>query len=318
MKKTIIIVLLGIIATTANAQFLFKIKGGGLEKPSYILGSIHTLDGSILDSIPEYLKAEAECEQIYFEYDISDQQKINEMKNAGKQATTLPEGKTIFDVLSKEQTDILNTRFNETFHVNLTDSLMKTTWNYQPFVFLTTFSLIFATEEMSKHPELGMVGTPMDLVCIERAKERGMTLGQLDQIQSQDSLAKMRDKWMENMDTQVDSLMSFLNNFEQRRQQVIDEITNTMQVAEYWKKGDYNSFKTDSKWLSEIDKAPTLFQNRNEKWLPMITSAMHEAPTLVVFGSGHLIGEFGIINLLHKAGYEIEQIDMNHGISDDG
>lgn len=311
MKKTIIIALLGIFATTANAQFLFKIKGGGLEKPSYILGSIHTFDGSLLDSIPEYLKAEAECEQMYFEYDISDQQKIDELQSVGKQATTLPEGKTIFDVLSKEQTDLLNDKFNEAFHINLTDSLMQTTWNYQPFVFLTTFSLIFTTEEMRKHPELGMVGTPMDLVCIERVKERGMKLGQLDQVQSQDSIAKMRDTWLENMDTQVDSLMSYLNNFEQRRQQITDEIANTIRLAEYWKKGDYNSFETDSKWLSEIDKAPTLFRKRNERWLPMITNAIHEAPTLIVFGSGHLIGEYGIINLLREAGYEIEQINTN-------
>ena len=119
-------------------------------------------------------------EKLYSEYDISDQQKIGELQTAGQQATTLPDGKTIFDVLSKEQTDILNTKFNETFHINLTDSLMKTTWNYQPFVFLTTFSMIFTTEEMRKHPELGMTGTPMDLACITRAKERGMTLGQLD------------------------------------------------------------------------------------------------------------------------------------------
>lgn len=152
MKKSIIIMLFGIIATTANAQFLFKISKGNMGKPSYILGSFHTfLDGKILDSIPEFLKAEAECMQLYSEYDISDQQKIGELQTAGQQATTLPDGKTIFDVLSKEQTDILNTKFNETFHINLTDSLMKTTWNYQPFVFLTTFSMIFTTEEMRKH-----------------------------------------------------------------------------------------------------------------------------------------------------------------------
>ena len=97
----------------------------------------------MLDSIPEFLVAESECQQLYSEYDVSDQQKMNEMKMAGQHATTLPNGKTIFDVLNKEQTDLLNAKFNETFHVNLTDSVMKATWNYQPFVFPTTFILIF-------------------------------------------------------------------------------------------------------------------------------------------------------------------------------
>lgn len=62
MKKTIITILLCTAAATVNAQFLFRINGGGLEKPSYILGSVHTLPGSLLDSIPEFLKAESTCQ----------------------------------------------------------------------------------------------------------------------------------------------------------------------------------------------------------------------------------------------------------------
>lgn len=308
MKRMIISIILCVAAITINAQFLFRINGGGLEKPSYVLGSIHTLPGSLLDSIPEFLEAEAECQQLYSEYDVSDQQKMNDMKTAGQQATTLPDGKTIFDLLNREQTDLLNAKFNETFHVNLTDSAMKTTWNYQPFVFPSTFALVFTTEEMRKHPEFGMVGTPMDLACINRAKERGMVLGHLDQVQSQDSLTKMRDAWMESLDTQVDSLMSFLNNFEQRKQQLIDEVREAVTSAELWKKGDYNSFDTDSFWLTQIEKSSAIFKQRNEKWLPKITSAMHEAPTLFVFGAGHLIGPDGIIRKLREAGYEVEQI----------
>ena len=60
MKKTILTTLLVIAAITVNAQFLFRINGGGLQKPSYILGSVHTMPGAILDSIPEFVKAEAD------------------------------------------------------------------------------------------------------------------------------------------------------------------------------------------------------------------------------------------------------------------
>ena len=240
MKKTILTTLLVLAAITVNAQFLFRINGGGLQKPSYILGSVHTMPGTILDSIPEFLKAEAECQQLYAEYDLSSQQKMDEVKTAGQQATTLPDGKTIFDVLKPEQLDALNYRFKETFQVSLTDSAMKATWNYQPFVFPSTFAMIFTLTEMQKHPELAMTGAPLDAVCITRAKERGMTFGQLDQVQSQDSLTKMRNTWMENIDSQVDSLMSFLDHFEERKQQSIDEVLQAVTVAKYWKLGDYN------------------------------------------------------------------------------
>ena len=309
-KKSIITTLFALVWVNVgiNAQFLFRISGNTLNEPSYILGSVHTLPGSLLDSIPEYLEAEAACRQLYAEYDISDQQKINEVLSAGQQAITLSDGKTIFDVLNMEQMDALNYRFLETFHVNLTDSLMKATWNYQPLVFVSTFNLIFATQEMQKHPELAMTGIPIDLVCINRAKERGIKLGQLDEIQPQDSLTKMHNTMNEQLSAQIDSLMSYLDNFEQRKQRAIEEIRSAVLSAQCWRECDYETFANSSFWLSEVEKQPALFQLRNEKWLPKLLAAMSEAPTMFVFGAGHLIGTYGMLQLLRNAGYTVEQI----------
>lgn len=312
MKRILSTIVLAIVAaTTINAQFLFRISGKGLNNPSFILGSIHTLSGSILDSIPEYLKAEAACKQFFAEYEVNDQQKMQEAMAVGQQTLTLPTGKTLFDVLSMEQLDALNYRFKEVFQVNITDSVMKSLWNYQPQVFLGTFTLFITTIEMQKHPELRFTGTPLDIACITRAKERGMTIGQLDQVQSQDSLQKTRDTALENLDTQVDSLMSFLNHFDERKQQMVDEVVSAAKVAEYWKRGDYKGFETDPFWLSQLEKNPALFKQRNEKWLPKITCAMQEAPTLFVFGAGHLVGKDGIVNKLREAGYLVEHIKTN-------
>ena len=309
-KKSIITTLFALVWVNVgiNAQFLFRISGNTLNEPSYILGSVHTLPGSLLDSIPEYLEAEAACRQLYAEYDISDQQKINEVLSAGQQAITLSDGKTIFDVLNMEQMDALNYRFLETFHINLTDSAMKATWNYQPLVFVSTFNLIFATQEMQKHPELAMTGIPIDLVCINRAKERGIKLGQLDEIQPQDSLTKMHNTMNEQLSAQIDSLMSYLDNFEQRKQRAIEEIRSAVLSAQCWREGDYETFANSSFWLSEVEKQPALFQLRNEKWLPKLQAAMSEAPTMFVFGAGHLIGTYGMLQLLRNAGYTVEQI----------
>ena len=56
-KKNIITALLFIAAVIANAQLIFRISGNGLEKPSYMLGSLHVLSGDLLDSIPAFLEA---------------------------------------------------------------------------------------------------------------------------------------------------------------------------------------------------------------------------------------------------------------------
>ena len=307
-KKSIITLFLALAAVGAHAQFLFRISGNKLKEPSYILGSIHTLPGLILDSIPEYLEAEAQCKQLFAEYDITDQQKIKDASAAGLQAITLPDGKTIFDIMSKDQIEILDTRFRETFQVNLTDSAMKTAWNYNPTVILSTFNLFITMQELQKHPESATSGIPIDMVCLNRAKHRGLTIGQLDEIQSEDSLTKMRDTMNENISVQIDSLMAYLNDFDQRKQKIIDEIGAASQLTRLWKAGDYQGFANSPTWNADIEKQPAVFRIRNERWLPKIQAAMSENPTMFVFGAGHLIGSHGILQRLRDAGYNVEQI----------
>ena len=53
MKKHIVItILLSFVVATAEAQLLYRISGGGLKEPSFMLGTVHNLPGSLLDSIP--------------------------------------------------------------------------------------------------------------------------------------------------------------------------------------------------------------------------------------------------------------------------
>lgn len=68
MKKLLSAILLAFAVVSADAQFLFRISGNGLENPSYMLGTIHSLSSSLLDSIPEYLEAEQQCRQMYVEH----------------------------------------------------------------------------------------------------------------------------------------------------------------------------------------------------------------------------------------------------------
>ena len=107
-KKTIITALLFMAAiVTTNAQLMFRISDGGLEKPSYILGTIHVLSGDLLDSIPAFLEAENQCQQLFVESDVTDQQNRRERQAAGQQIMTMPDGKTIADVLGEERMAIL-------------------------------------------------------------------------------------------------------------------------------------------------------------------------------------------------------------------
>ena len=100
-KKAIITALLFIATITANAQFIFRISGNGLEKPSFILGSLHVLSGDLLDSIPAFLEAENQCRQLYVETDLIDPQQKQARREQGQQLVTMPDGKTISDILGQ-------------------------------------------------------------------------------------------------------------------------------------------------------------------------------------------------------------------------
>lgn len=234
-KKSIITALLFVVAAaTANAQFLFRISGNGLEKPSYMLGTIHFMPGSVLDSIPEYIEAEAQCEQLYPESDITDEQKNNELAyDLAKTSmdllttSTLPDEKTIFDLLSKEQSELLVDKMEQVAGISLTDPMMEPLTRLQPGFFILMFNGFIQKEVISKYGSNIDIQSALDATCIQRAKLRGIEVGQLDDEHLGQDLfggasAKIQETLSQSVDEQADSLMSFVSNYDQRLQATMD------------------------------------------------------------------------------------------------
>jgi len=323
MRKILfLLVVFALTSVSVDAQFLFRVSGNGLKKPSYLFGTIHTLPGSLLDSIPSYLKAEAECQQLFAEMDLSDQQKVSEFINSGQEALMFPDSTTIYDVLSPEQLELLKTvlakEFKEMMLARTTDEEAKAKMTDEifymtaginieqgkrlmPFNFSTTIDLLIGTSFAS------FSGTIIDKACIERAKERNMAIGQLDQVQ-QDSLAKMRETLTQNIPAQVDTLVNILNTYEERKQRAVEQKRFFEKCKEYWGASDYEGFTKYCDETEFIEKSPQLLKARNEKWLPKIKEAMKEYPTMFVFGAGHLVGSSGVVQMLRDAGYKVKQV----------
>ena len=70
MKKLLMILAAMMISLASNAQVLYKISGNGLKKPSYLIGTIHVIKGSFLDTIPGANRVIDEVEQVYGELDM--------------------------------------------------------------------------------------------------------------------------------------------------------------------------------------------------------------------------------------------------------
>ena len=299
-KKTILSVISFFVVLSANAQLLFRISGNGLKEPSYILGTIHYLPGSLLDSIPEYLEAESQCQQMYVEHMLSATTLAVSLDEPdGKQVrqkVDYPDGKNIFDVIDEESAAILVEKYKEYIHINLSDTTWKSLWKITPFEFQNHFTSRFLVQYRNK----GI----MDMELMKRVQERGWNVGQLDDEKMKlNELADSQEKLPQTIEEQADSLMAFLKDYEGRKQQMVKDFETTYN---YWRTGDYEGFV--SHHIQNVNRFPRLYRDRNEKWLPRMIAAMREKPTMIVFGSGHLIGEHGIIQMLRSSGYEVEQV----------
>ena len=299
-KKTILSVISFFVVLSANAQLLFRISGNGLKEPSYILGTIHYLPGSLLDSIPEYLEAESQCQQMYVEHMLSATTLAVSLDEPdGKQVrrkVDYPDGKNIFDVIDEECAAILVEKYKEDMHINLSDTTWKSLWKITPFEFQNHFTSRFLVQYRNK----GI----MDMELMKRVQERGWNVGQLDDEKMKlNELADSQEKLPQTIEEQADSLMAFLKDYEGRKQQMVKDFETTYN---YWRTGDYEGFV--SHHIQNVNRFPRLYRDRNEKWLPRMIAAMREKPTMIVFGSGHLIGEHGIIQMLRATGYEVEQV----------
>ena len=309
LRKITTTLLLCLAFVTANAHFIFRISGGDLEKPSYILGTVHLMSGKVLDSIPAFLEAEAQCRQLYVEYDVTDKQGMQDLQEQGKQMTALPDSITILDVLGKEKSEVLNEKMQEAFKLNLNDSTSKALLHFQPVIYTNMLIMSATIELLKKYPTL-KPNDIMDAVCVTRARSREWNIGQLDQfILDKDSLQKRQQTLSLSIEAQVDSLMSFLDRWDTWKATTEKDFEQAERIQEYWRQGDYKGFEEFS--VPEIIKNKELFEQRNRKWLSTMTEAMHTAPTLFAFGAGHLVGNDGIVSMLRRAGYKVEQVGVS-------
>ena len=108
MKRiAFIVMLLAAVFTSAGAQLLYKVSGGNLSKPSYIVGTFHLAPASFVDSIAGLRNAMEQTEQVCGELEMSQMMSVEGMQKM-TQAMMLPEGKTLKDILSAEEMARLN------------------------------------------------------------------------------------------------------------------------------------------------------------------------------------------------------------------
>ncbi|WP_340154975.1 TraB/GumN family protein [uncultured Winogradskyella sp.] len=285
MKNLITTVLLSIFSVISiNAQklensTLWKIEGNGLEKPSYIFGTIHiTCDASIEDDVK---KALDETSQVVLEIDMDDPSMQTKMMGG----MYMKDGIKISDLVSKEDYAIIDSLIT-----NEVGMPLKMVENIKPFFLIAMlYPKMLDCPMQSFEQKLMAVATEQkeDINGLETIEDQ---MKVFDDIPYEDQVADLLKTAKDNLQKDREMFTKMLDIYKDENIEALIAMMNDDESSSVNKHQD------------------KLLINRNKNWIPKISEYAIEQPTFFGVGAGHLAGEFGVINLLREAGYTVSAI----------
>ena len=257
----------------------------GKHNTVYLLGSIHVLRPADYPLAPVVLEAYANSKALLMEVNLE------EMSSAQVQgemlaSATLSDGKTLTDVLGATRYGRAATLAHE---VGIELSLFD---QFAPWFAAEAISQL-QLSQLGFRPESGV-----EMYFMDKAQKDGKSVAGLETVHDQISL-------FQNMplDTQADYLLTSL-------EQAHDLPKDVDSMVRAWQRGDTPWFETQMK--SEFGRDSRLYQSvlgaRNRKWVPKIEALLNDDKNyLVIVGTGHLVGQGSVIDLLKKDGISAAQ-----------
>lgn len=261
-------------------SILWKISGNGLEKPSYLFGTIHLICNEDYFFNPIMKRAFDACEKLILEINLNDPATITEYQRG----MMLPQGKQLKDFF-------LNVEEYQKFSEKLkkqTDIDVALFANLKPLILLSLIAQkSFECENTSSY----------EMNLLELAKERAIAIEGLETSISQMKVFDdMKDDeikriLMEGIDDMEKDNMLQQRMIEAYKNQNIDRL--------------YELILSSKEFQNQQD---ALIHQRNRNWVEKLPLIMKEKSCFIAVGAGHLAGDKGVLNLLREAGYMVTPI----------
>jgi uncharacterized protein YbaP (TraB family) len=252
----------------------------GKHNTVYLLGSIHVLRLSDYPLAPVMLEAYSNAKSVIMEVNLEEISSA-EVQSEMLTSAVLPEGTTLPDVLGQQRYGRAGALAHE---VGIE---LSTFDQFAPWFAAEAISQLQLTQ-LGFQPEAGV-----EMYFMERARNDGKSVAGLETVHDQISL-------FQNMplDTQAEYLVSSL-------EQAHDLPKEVDSMVQAWQRGDTHWFANQLQ--SELGRDPRLYESvlaaRNRKWIPKIEALLNDDKNyLVIVGTGHLVGQGSVIELLKKDG----------------
>jgi len=284
----VVVLLVGTAAATAaEPLFLWQIESETATVT--MVGSIHVGKPDFFPLPDVFESTFASASALAVEVDISNPANIQKTMTLMTEKGILPKGETLEARLGDE----VWTRLEEFAAERGTNLVMYS--RFKPGI----VAMILVMEEYKRQgydPELGI-----DKHFLDAAQAAGKEIRELETIEDQLDLFFA-------IDDQLDDVL-----MGEMLDQMEDLGSMTDQMIDMWKSGDADGL---DKFLQEqigddeamIEFYRSLLDDRNVKMADKIDAWLGEdTDVFVVVGAGHFAGEMGIVKLLEKKGWEVEQ-----------
>lgn len=325
-KKTIIVALLALVAITGSAQetetdsipdgIFFRISGGGLNKPSYILGTMHTAPGDFVHFVPGFDQATDSVRQFIFERDLSDEiRQIDCLPglDSTMMARLLWQNDSLFryenlDSLHNPYIDDMGKDIYWHFKKMSKTLGMPDFYKYSAIENSLRLQRKYCEKVTAHSAELGYSLQRADCspdlyVAYYIANPRGATILELDTAAvMKDVGSGLATLLSEEHDRNYYTTVFFtkaVHSFDITLRVVLRSLDNY-----YCHEGKKLTAPAFRSGRSE----DPLLDGRNSLWMQKLPTMLQREPSMVVVGLSHLFGESGLLNSFMRLGYNIEAL----------
>jgi uncharacterized protein len=276
--------------TTAAAQtaatgksFLWKVQAG--SKVLYLAGSVHALGADSYPLSAAYESAFNAAGTLVEEINLAEAEQLAAAPLLLSKGL-YTDGRTFESAVAKDTATLVATRLKDT---GIPIEMIRAMKPWMVMLMITAFE----AQKAGLDAALGL-----DKYFFDKARAAGKPVLGLETAESQiDRFDKMPESLQEQM------LRSTLSELEVQRNSVAAMIGA-------WRSGDAAALEKMA--LSSFDDYrgayTSLIVERNNNWVPQIEACMTKPqPCFVVVGAAHLVGPDGLLTLLKKKGYKIEQ-----------
>jgi uncharacterized protein YbaP (TraB family) len=265
-------------AQNLENSLLWRISGKGLKQDSYLFGTIHIICEEQFWMEPKIEKALESAQVLALEIDMTDPNLMAEMQ----QLSINPGFKNIKGEFTDKQAAALSGFLTQHYGAGLDQlGILK------PFVLSSMVMIkMLPCEQQSSY----------ETFFTEKAKSQGkkvigletaaFQIGMFDQIPQ-----KIQIDDLAEMVTEKDALAELNQLVETYLSQDLDKIYQII---------------TDNEMFQQY--GDLLLKERNENWIPKIEELIQNQSAFIAVGAGHLPSDFGVIQLLRKAGYKVEAV----------